>query len=505
MSHEGTKTRPKDEVGLARYWHSLSQRLELPKEIPTSVPPEPLAGTPLEHPVSLSLRRLIDESHLNEDPDVLQAYAGGATYAGFLHRQRPGAAPKAIVSPKSEQELVAVMLWAAQRDIKILPWGGGTAPYRGKSPDGKTFIIIKLDLMNRQLSVSEKDRTITMQAGARWQAVRKIAQQHDLVLGRSCLRSFSTLGGSIASHTANCRSPGYGTLTEDVAKVRTITPAGPISLHGSASPAKSLLGLVSGSHGTWGIITEVTLNLYPQPEKRMHLLANFPTREMSLASLEMVSRDQNHLVAARLIEIELFGSQIDEQRFFTPRSWLNNGNSWKTRLLIEMAGSREALSRTRRYVEEILRDHGATIEGNGRKAHLQDGLWYHYGSLWRELWLRGVLTHRLTTTVPWAILPNFLLAWEDGLRSVLLSSSGIPGLPITTIHALKHNAQVDTLLLGHQVSGMISERIQQLEAIQAVANELNRRWNVTFEPTPLVNKALAAARGALGVSSVMLE
>mgnify|MGYP006278803197 CR=1 FL=1 len=507
MSREEMQTRSTSEVELAKYWHDLGQRLQLSPDLPPSSLPEPPAGIPLEDPVSLSLRRLIGESHLNEDPDVLQTHAGGETYAGFLHRQQVGAAPQAIVSPTSEQELVAVMLWAAQRDIRILPWGGGAAPYKDKTQNGEAFIVVKLDLMNRQLSINERDRIITMQAGASWQAVREIAQQHGLVPGRSCFRRSCTLGGSIASNPNTCRSPGYGTLSEDIVRIRTITPAGPISLHGPASSAKDLLGIALGSRGTWGIITEVTLNLYPQPERRVQLLANFPTREMGLAALEMVSRRQHHLVAARLIDIDaidLFGSQSDQQRFFTPRSWLNNGDSWKMRFCVEMAGSREAVSRTRRYVEEILRDHGATIEGNGRKAHLQDGLWY-YRSLWHDLWLRGLLTHRLATTVPWAILPGFLLAWEDGLSSVLLSTSGVPGLPITTIHALKHHAQVDTLLLGHQVSGEISEKIQQIEAIQAVANEINHRWNVAFEFAPLVDKALAAAKDALDLSNVMLD
>ena len=507
MSHIETRRGASEGLVLERYWQSLSRPLRLPKAPPPPTVPSPGLSQPLDHPVSLSLRRLIDDSQVEEDPAVLQAHAGGETYAGFLRRQRDGAGPQAIISPRTEQELVTIMLWAAQRDIKILPWGGGTAPYEGKSPSGAPFIVVKLGLMHRLLALNEEEHLVTMQAGATWQSTREIAERQDFTLAKSSLPGSSTLGGTLATNTTDCRSSGYSALTDDIARIRTITPAGPISLQGPASPAKNLLGLMLGSQGSWGIITEVALHLYQKPEKQAYLLANFPSRGAAMTALEEVSQHQHHITAARLIDmaaIELFGSQNDQQRIFTPPAWLAP-NSWKARLLLEITGSREAVVRTRRHAEEILRNHAATIEGNGRAAHLKDGLWHHYRPLWRDLWLRGVMTYRLTSIVPWAILPSFRLAWEDALSSVLLSTSGVPGLPITTIHALKHHAQLDTLLLGHQVSGELTKKIQQLEAIQAVATEINRRWNVAFEPTPLVSKALSAARDALSLSNVMLQ
>ncbi len=499
-----------DEFALARYWQNLSRRLQLSETppLPLSSDRETVKGIPLEHPVSLSLKRLVDAKHVVEEPQALQAHAGGATYAGYLRRQLPGAAPRAIINPTNEQEIAAIMLWAAQRDIKILPWGYGTVPYDNKDVEEAPFIVIKLTLVNRHLSLDMRSHTITMQAGATWEAVEKIARQHDFVSGKACLHTPSTLGGSLAIDAINCRSPGYGTLADDIVTVRIITPSGPVNLRGPSSPTKNILDLFLSSRGTCGIITEVTFQLHPKPVKRVYVLANFTTRETAIAALEAISRHQHHLVAARLMDvdaIDFFGSQHDSQRTFTPRSLLNGSGPWKTRLLAEIAGSREAVSRTRRRIEEVLRQHDASIESNGRIAHLKDGLWGHHRPLWRELWQRGLIVHRLTTTVPWHILPRFLVAWEDALSSILLSTSDVPGLPLTTIHALKRHAQLDTLLLGHQVSGELGDKIEQLEAIQAVANELNWRWEVTSKSSFLVDKVLEAARRTLDPSNVMLH
>lgn len=505
MNH--TESQECNSEEFARYWQNLSRRLQLPDKPPPPTSTKASNTTPLEHPVSLSLRRLIAENRINEAQKVLQAHAGGATYAGFLRRQRDNAGPQAIVSPSSEQELVSIMLWAAQRDIKVLPWGTGTAPYAGKSLNGDPFIVVKLDQMNRLLLLDNQERIIKMQAGATWQMTRARAEREGFVLGTSCPRGDSTLGGSIATNIAECSSPGSGALTDDIAQIRTITPAGPVSLPGPASPIKNLLGLILGSRGAWGIVTEAALHLYPRPEKQIHLLASFPSRSTAITALAEVSHHQHHVTAARLVDMEtikLFGTQSDPQRIFAPRTWLNNGHLWEARLYVEIAGSRDAVSGTRRRIEDLLRKHDAAIESNSRAAHLTDGLWHRYRPLWRNLWLRGVLTHRLTTTVPWSMLPSFLLAWEDALSSVLLSSSGVAGLPITTIHALRHCAQLDTLLLGQQPSGDLLEKIEQLEAIQAVAMEINRRWNIAAETTPLISKALSAARDVLDLSDVMV-
>jgi hypothetical protein len=70
---------------------------------------------------------------------------------------------------------------------------------------------------------------------------------------------------------------------------------------------------------------------------------------------------------------------------------------------------------------------------------------------------------------------------------------------------MRRHALVDTLLLGHQAAGDIELKFQQLERIQAVAQEIRRRWNVAFESSSLANKALQAARRALDPLDVMLH
>jgi hypothetical protein len=98
-----------------------------------------------------------------------------------------------------------------------------------------------------------------------------------------------------------------------------------------------------------------------------------------------------------------------------------------------------------------------------------------------------------------------MVAWEDALSSVLLSTSGVPGLPLTTIHAMKRYALLDTLVLGQQPTGDLFSKTQQLERIQAVAKEMNWRWNIDQAPSFLADKTLSMARRALDPSNVMLS
>ncbi len=493
---------------LARYWQNLSQPLHLPESPPARADLQIPSAVPLEQPISLSLKRLVDAEQVSEAPETLQNYAGGRTYAGYLRQQVPGSAPSAVVSPRNEQELAAILMWATQRDIKVLPWGQGTRPYYGKNTLGTPFIVLTLASVNRTLDFDPQGRIIKMQAGATWQDIELIAEKHGLTAGKTFLHSPSTLGGSLSLYPTYAHSPRYGTLADDVVALRLITPSGPLDIRGTSSETAALLGFVLGERGRVGIITEVTFQLHRQPEENLRLSANFPTRELAISALREIAHHHRYILTARLVTantVSFLGNQRSGPRNFSPRTLFNGSNNRKDRLFIELVGPQDAVARTRRSIEGILRRHQTSIEGNGHGGHVKDGLWSHYQPLWRELWRRQVMTHRLTTLVPWPVLAEFMVAWEDALSSVLLSTSGVPGLPLTTIHAKKRYALLDTLILGQQPAGDLFSKTQQLERMQAVATEVNWRWNIGHAPSFLADKTLETVRRTLEPSNVMLS
>ncbi len=200
-------------------------------------------------------------------------HAAGRSLPDLLRLRRGDlqASPDAVVYPPDEGSVAAVLRVAAEAELAVVPFGGGTSVVGGVDPrlaDGQRGVLV-LDTthMDRLVRVDAKSGTVTAQAGVLGPDLEAALAEHGLTLGHYP-QSFehSTLGGWVATRSSGQFSFGYGGIERMLVAVRVVTPEGVLrSVEVPRSAAgPDLNGLVLGSEGTLGVIVEATLRVRPR-------------------------------------------------------------------------------------------------------------------------------------------------------------------------------------------------------------------------------------------------
>lgn len=186
--------------------------------------------------------------------------------------------PLAIAQPASVEEVQAIIRWANQQGVAIVPSGGRTG-LSGGAVAANGELVLSLERMNRALDFNAVDRTLTVQAGVILQRVHDLAREHGLVypvdLGA---RGSCSIGGNVATNAGGIRVIRHGNTREWIAGLKVVAGNGEL-LDLNRGLIKNSSGydfrqLMIGSEGTLGIVVEATLKLTdPPPPSQVMLLA----------------------------------------------------------------------------------------------------------------------------------------------------------------------------------------------------------------------------------------
>lgn len=189
-------------------------------------------------------------------------------------------APDVVVLPSATDEVLDIVRLCNQHDVPFLARGAGTGLSGGSLALGGT-VVISMARMNRVLSVDAPNRRARVQAGVVNTRVTKAAAPHNLHFAPDpSSQSASTIGGNIAENAGGPHTLKYGVTTNHVLSVQIVTPDGQLLEVGAEVenlPGLDVLGVLVGSEGTFGIITEATVRLTPNPPAWRTLLAVFDT------------------------------------------------------------------------------------------------------------------------------------------------------------------------------------------------------------------------------------
>lgn len=208
---------------------------------------------------------------LKTDPADLEHYG-----RDWTRRWTP--APLAIAFPGDPGQVQAVVRWANQEGVAIVPSGGRTG-LSGGAVAARGELVLSLERMTRVLAFDAVDRTLTVQAGIALEAVHNAAGEHGLTYPVDfASRGSCSIGGTIATNAGGVRVIRYGNTREWVAGLKVVTGAGELlELNRSLiknSSGYDLRHLFIGSEGTLGIVVEATLRLTdPPPPSNVMLLA----------------------------------------------------------------------------------------------------------------------------------------------------------------------------------------------------------------------------------------
>ncbi len=437
-----------------------------------------------------------------------------------LRRGEIPTAPDAVVHPATEGAVASVLRIAAEANLAVIPFGGGSSVVGGV--EARTLrgqagaLCLDTTRLDALVRVDPESLTATFQAGIDGPALEAALRPHGLTLGHFPQSfEFSTLGGWIATRSSGQSSSGYGAIEDMLVGVRVITPEGVVRTLPAPRSATGpdLNALVLGSEGTIGVIVEATLRVRAAPsvlEDRGMLFRSFAD---GIAAVRDATREGSPATVMRLSDpAETALAQVlrhdPSHRFDLATAALGllarfGYGEGRTALIyaVEAQGRRQAASALRRMLA-IGRSHGGFPLGRSpghswrrdrfRTPYLRD-------------WLldQGIAVDTFETALPWGRLEG---GHDAILRSLRRAAEIHAGAGIAMAH-LSHSYRDGgclyfTLLypVDHANDLVQWEAIKRevTEAIVAAGGTLSHHHGVGVDHQPW----LAREKGALGLAAL---
>ena len=261
--------------------------------------------------------------------------------------------PDAVVFAHSTDEVATAVTLCSRYEIPIIPYGTGTS-LEGHVLALHGGVTIDLSQMDKVIAIHAEDLTATVQAGV----TRK---QLNLEIKDSGLffpidpGADASLGGMAATRASGTNAVRYGTMRENTLALTVVGADGRILRTGTRAKKSSagydLTRVYVGSEGTLGIITEVTVKLYPQPEAISAAVCSFPSTADAVNAV--IQTIQMGVPVARV-------EFLDENGVKAINAHDKLGLPEQPLLLFEFHGSRHGVQEQAELVQQIAAEHNAT-------------------------------------------------------------------------------------------------------------------------------------------------
>jgi glycolate oxidase len=348
------------------------------------------------------LREIVGAEYVIVDADKIEPYAQDAVKEKFP--------PEAVLLPRTADEIAMILRLANEARFPVTARGGGVG-YTGGAVPVEGGIVIGTDRMNRIREINVDDLYVVTEPGVTTYALQQAVEAEGLFYPpdpASYKNSF--IGGNIAENAGGMRSAKYGVTKHYVLGLEVVTPVGEIIRTGGRTSKNvvgfDLTGLICGSEGMLGIITEATLKLIPLPEATRTVRATFRTMREACAAVARFSRARVTPVAIEVLDRNAINA-VESQYAF------GLATDAGALLLVSVDGSAEEVERTSRLVEEVLKDGGGfdLIRAETREA--EDQLWDVRRALSPAIKKFGTLKFNEDVVVPRSRVPELIERVEE--------------------------------------------------------------------------------------------
>ena len=261
--------------------------------------------------------------------------------------------PSAVVFAESTADVAAAVKLAAQYKTPVIPFGVGSS-LEGHLLAIQGGISIDVSRMNQVLRVNAEDLTVTVQPGVTRKAVNEAVKAEGLFFPIDP-GADASIGGMCATRASGTNAVRYGTMRENVLALEVVTASGEVIRTGTRAKKSSagydLTRLMVGSEGTLGVMTEITLRLYPLPEAISAAVCSFPSIEAAVRTTIQIIQMGIPIARVELID-------INSVRMVNAYSKLTLEES--PMLLMEFHGSPTGVKEQAELVQELASEHGGT-------------------------------------------------------------------------------------------------------------------------------------------------
>ncbi|MBK9340916.1 MAG: FAD-binding protein [Rhodoferax sp.] len=276
--------------------------------------------------------------------------------------------PSAVVFAESTKDVAAAVQMAAKHQTPVIPFGTGSS-LEGHLLAVQGGISIDVSRMNKVLSINAEDLTITVQAGVTRKAVNEAIKNEGLFFPIDP-GADASIGGMVATRASGTNAVRYGTMRENVLALEVVTASGEIIRTGTRAKKSSagydLTRLMVGSEGTLGVVTEITLKLYPLPEAISAAVCSFPSIEAAVRTTIQIIQ-----VGIPIARVEL----IDANSIRAVNAYSKLDLNPSPMLLMEFHGSPASVKEQAELVQDIATEFGGTAFNWASTPEARTKLW----------------------------------------------------------------------------------------------------------------------------------
>jgi glycolate oxidase len=264
--------------------------------------------------------------------------------------------PLVVVLPETTQQVADVMRWCRDNAVKIVPRGAGTSLSGGAIPlsDG---VLLGLGKFNKITEIDYENRAVTAQPGVTNLAITQAVQDEGFYYAPDPSSQIAcSIGGNIAENSGGVHCLKYGLTTNNVLGIEMVTMDGEILRLGGKhldADGFDILGVMTGSEGLLGVVTEVTVRILRKPASQRALLVGFDSAQEGGQAVSDV-------IAAGIIPagMEMMdGPAINAAEDFVGAGYPREAAAL---LILELDGPEKEVDFLIKAVSEIVKKAGAT-------------------------------------------------------------------------------------------------------------------------------------------------
>ena len=309
------------------------------------------------------LRGLLPESAVIDDPFETKAYECDALSAYRCP-------PLAVVLPASTEETAIALKACHEMGVPVVPRGAGTSLAGGALPT-EDSIILGVARLTEVLETDYDNRFITVQSGRTNLSVTGAVEANGYFYAPDPSSQLAcAIAGNIAMNSGGAHCLKYGVTTNNLLGVKMVTMAGEVIEIGGAhldAAGYDLLGLICGSEGQLGVVTEATLRILAKPEGARPVLIGFDSNEVAGACVSDIIRAGVLPVAIEFMDRPV----IRAAENFTHAGYPDV----EALLIIEVEGSEAEIAEQLAKITEIARRHNPVELRESQSAEESANIW----------------------------------------------------------------------------------------------------------------------------------
>jgi glycolate oxidase len=364
--------------------------------------PEPdLAVIGRRDAIARDLVKVLGADRVVSDEDGRRAYETDA-FTAYRHM------PLAVVLPRSTQEVSAALKYCHDNGLKVVPRAAGTSLVGGALPT-EDAVVICISKMNRVIETDYPNRLVRVEAGITNLAVTGAVSADGFFYAPDPSSQLaSSIAGNMAMNSGGAHCLKYGVTTNNVLGAKVVLMDGEvIELGGSHldSGVYDLLGILVGSEGQFGIITEATLRILPAAEGARPMMLGF-------SSSEIAGQVVSAIIASGIIPVAI--EFMDKPAIEICESFSKAGYPLDVEalLIIEVEGSEveiaDALARIQEIAKPFLPKSITISQSPEQSAKIWKGRKSAFGAVGRL-----ADYYCMDGTIPLGRLPEILTAISD--------------------------------------------------------------------------------------------